>query len=180
MRKAESIVDKTYMPMEAVYALVPNKWLFKNFKNQIGIIAGEKKAELIEKLMQRPEYREYIGMDSFTEYIKVPQKGAADNLEILAQEIGEKIKNSRAKIFLVGVGSAKIGLLPMLKAFSNAIFIDVGAGIDALAGVVCQQRPYYCEWVDYRLKTYDYTQVDFMDQGNPAWNNPNYKTKWIE
>ncbi len=178
--KAVEILNKTQTPMEAVYSLVPSKWIFRNFKNQIGIIAGEKKCELIGLLMQREEYRNYIGMDKFTDYVAVPQKGAADNLEALAKDIGEKIKHSQAKIFLVGVGSAKLGLLPLLKQYKNAIFIDVGAGLDALAGVVCQQRPYFCEWTDYRINGYDYSKVDFMDQGNPAWNNPEYKTKWID
>lgn len=179
-QKAQSILNKTQTPMEAVYSLVPSKWIFKNFKNQIGIIAGEKKCELISLLMQRQAYKDYIGMDEFTDYIPVPQKGAADNLESLAKEIGEKIKYSRAKIFLVGVGSVKLGLLPLLKDYKDAIFIDVGAGIDALAGVVCQERPYFCEWTDYRINGYDYSKVDFMDQGNPAWNKPEYKTVWID
>lgn len=178
--KSRQIISKTQTPLESVYALVASGWIFKNFKNQIGIIAGEKKCELIEMLMKRQEYREYIGMDLFTDYIKVPQKGAADNVEELARNIGEQIKSSKAKIFLVGVGSAKIALMPMLKAYSDAIFIDAGAGIDALAGVVCQERPYFCEWVDYRINGYDYEKVDFMDQGNPAWNKKEYKTKWID
>ena len=70
--------------------------------------------------------------------------------------------------------------MPLLKEYSDAIFIDVGCGLDALAGIVCQDRPYFADWTDYRLKDYDYKSIDFMDQGNPAWERPYFKTKYIE
>jgi len=172
--KALGIINDTVLPSESIYALISTKWIFRNFKNQIGIIAGDEKIKLIQNLMKENAYRKYIGMDEFTDYISIPQKGAADSVLPLSEEIGEKIKNSKAKIFLVGAGSSKIALLPLLKHYSNAILIDVGAGIDALAGVVCQDRPYFAEWTNYELKNYDYSKIDFMDHNNPARNNPNY------
>lgn len=177
LNQANKIIRNEVIPLEAVYALVSTKWIFKNFKNQIGIIAGENKLSLIKTLMQSKGYQEYLGTDTFTDYIGIPEKGAADNILSLAESLGKKIQNSKARIFLVGAGSAKIALLPLLRHYNNAVFIDVGCGIDAIAGIVCQDRPYFAEWTNYRLKDYDYSKIDFMDQGNPSWNNPSYKTK---
>lgn len=165
--------------MDCVYALVSTKWLFRNFPNQIGLISGGPKLELIKKLMQYREYRDYIGMDSFTDYIEVPQKGAADDVVGLSKAVGERLKHSQAKIFLVAVGSAKVGLMPLLKAYTDAVLIDVGCGVDALAGIVCQDRPFFADWTNYRIKNHDYSKIDFMDQGNPAWNKPGYKTIYL-
>ncbi|MFA6226879.1 MAG: class I SAM-dependent methyltransferase [Candidatus Paceibacterota bacterium] len=164
---------------ESVYALVTTKWLFNNFKDEIGIIAGDEKLELIKELASRKAYCEYIGIESFCDYIPVPQKGAANNVEALAKSMSEKVSKSKAKIFLVGAGSSKVALIPLLQTYSDAVFIDVGAGIDALAGIVCQDRPYFADWINYRIKDRDYSKIDFMDKGNPAWNNPVYKVVTI-
>lgn len=164
---------------EAVYALTTTTWLFKNFRNQIGIIANEAKVELIQELMKKDEYRKHLGIDSFTDYIGVPQKGAADEVEKLAQSLSEQISKSTAKIFMVGAGSSKMALIPLLKRYSNAVFIDAGASIDAIAGIVCQERPYFADWKNFRLKDFDYSKIDFMDQGNPAWERTSYKTETI-
>lgn len=177
--KALSLIDGESIPCEVVYSLVTTRWVFKNFKDSVGIIAGKEKIAIIKKLMQSEEYREYIGVDDFTDYVEIPQKGAADNVEELAHSYQEKIKNSNAKIFLVGAGSSKLALIPLLQMYSDAVFIDVGAGIDALAGIVCQDRPYFANWTNYRIKNFDYSKTDFMDQGNPAWNKEGYATKTI-
>ena len=179
-QKSQQIVDKTYMPMEAVYALLASKWLLRNFKNQIGIITGGPKLALIQKLMGYQEYRQYIETDSFTDYLEIPQIGAADNLEQLAERLGQRVAQSQAKVFLVAAGSSKIGLMPLLKAYSDAIFIDAGAGVDALAGIISQDRPYFADWVNFRLRHYDYSDVDFMDQGNPAREDKKFTTVYLD
>jgi SAM-dependent methyltransferase len=179
-KKSLEIINKTYIPMEAVYALVATKWVFRNFKNQIGIIGGGPKLELIKLLMEHKEYRDYIGTDSFTDYVEIPQIGAADDITALAEKLAPRITSSQAKIFLVASGSSKIGLMPLLKAYSDAIFIDVGCGVDALAGVLLQTRPYFADWTNYRLKNFDYSKVDFMDQGAPEWSDKSYKTVWLD
>ncbi len=177
--KALEVVNNDGTPLEVVYALVSTKWIFKNFKNEIGIIASENKIKVIQELMKINEYREYLGIENFTEYIAVPEKGAANDILSLSQKIGDQIKNSNTKIFLLGVGSSKIALMPLLKHYKDAVFIDVGAGIDAIAGIVCQDRPYFAEWVNYRIEGYDYSSIDFMDQGSPSWNNKNYKNRTL-
>ena len=52
-------------PGEFVYGLLSNKWLLKNFKNEIGIIGAKEKIEIINELMKRAEYQEYLGIDKF-------------------------------------------------------------------------------------------------------------------
>ncbi len=178
-RQAERLLAKDLPPMDAVYALVGTKWIFKNFPGEIGIIAAKPKLDLIQVLMRSSEYQAYIGCEQFTDYIEVPQRGAADDVEQVARTIGPQLRKSKAKIFLVGAGSAKLALLPLLKEYTDAVFIDVGCGVDALAGIVCQDRPFFADWVNYRITGYDYTSVDFMDEGNPAWQNPLYTTKWL-
>lgn len=179
-KKAKDIIYNKVIPSESVYALVSTRWVFRNFKNQIGIIASENKSSLIKELMKSKKYQEYLGTDLFIDYFTVPEKGAADDILNLSKKIGKEINKSSAKIFLVGTGSSKIALIPLLKSYSNAVFIDVGCGIDAIAGIVCQERPYFAEWTNYRIKNYDYSKIDFMDQGNPAWNKIDYKTTYIE
>ncbi len=179
-KKALTLIDGKAVPCEAVYALVATRHIFRNYENEIGIIAGKEKIDVIKQLMRSEDYKKYLGIDSFCEYIEAPQKGAADTVEKLAQSYQSIIKNSKAKIFLVGAGSSKIALIPLLQMYSDAVFIDVGAGIDAIAGIVCQDRPFFANWVNHRIKNYDYSKVDFMDKDNPAWNKDGYVTKSIQ
>ena len=178
--KAFTLLRGTTTSCEAVYALIATRWIFRNYKNDIALVANKEKLDIIKELIKYPEYRNYIGVESFCDYIEVPQKGAADTVVEIAQQHQTKIKHSKAKIFLVGAGSSKIALIPLLQMYSDAVFIDVGAGIDALAGIVCQERPFFANWVNYRIKKYDYSRVDFMDQGNPAWEKPEYVTKFLD
>ncbi len=177
--KTKRVISHRVISSEVLYALVGTKWIFRNFPNSIGIIASEQKLAVIRKLMENKEYQQYLGIEKLSSYISIPQKGAADDLDKLVEKVGEQVRYASAngtKIFLVGAGSAKIGLLPFLRHYSNAIFIDVGAGIDAIGGMICQDRPYFAEWINYKLKDYDYSQIDLMDQDNPAWESTDYKT----
>ena len=176
LKKASALIHGNTISSDAIYSLIITKWIFKNYPDDIGIIAGSEKINLIRNLVKKDEYRAYLKMNQFADYVEVPQKGAADDVENLARSLESQLKSSRAKIFLVGIGSSKIALIPLLQQYSNAVFIDVGAGIDAIAGIICQERPYFSEWVNYRLKDYDYSTIDFMDKENPAWNNDSYRT----
>ncbi len=167
------------LSFEPVYALVATRWIFREYANEIGIIGNEEKVKLIQQLMQNSDYRQYLGVSKFTDYIEVPQKGAADDPIRLAETIGNQIKNSSAKVFLVGMGHAKTGVLAYLKGYSDAVFIDVGVGIDALAGCVNQERPYFAGWTNFRFKDYDYSKVDQMDYNDKGWDKTKYKTFWI-
>ena len=69
------------IPAEYGYGLVANKWLTKSFSGKIGLIGADEKIDLIKQLIQRKEYKEYLGLDNFNDYIKIPQKFACDNLD---------------------------------------------------------------------------------------------------
>ena len=49
-----------------------------------------------------------------------------------------------------------------MKKYKNAVFYDVGSGIDALAGIIDFERPYMGNWTNYRLRDFDYNKIDFL------------------
>jgi hypothetical protein len=149
------------IPFECSYALIASRKIFKtNWK--IGIIGSEKKIEIIKLLFNSSEYREYIGRDGFEDYIAVPERGTANNPIGLANEIKLKLKKE-IDLYLVGVGIAKMPILPILRDSSNNVFFDAGAGISALSGLVSKDRAYFAEWKNFRVKGYNYENTDIMD-----------------
>lgn len=145
-RPLYQIVD---IPMDVIYALVANKWFFKTFKNKIGIIGAGPKVEAIRELMKYPQYREYIGCDYFTDYICIPQRQALDS--DVDELIEKELKNAKGKVFLIGAGVSKLKFYDKLKKSHNAVYIDVGHGIDMIAGHGDKYRPYCGDWVNYRV-----------------------------
>lgn len=159
-------------PMDIIYGLTANRWLLKTFKNNIALIGGSEKLQLIKKLMEYQEYRDYIDNDFFLDYINVPERFSCDNTDLLLKDIGEQIKNSSARVFLFGIGIAKMAISWKFKEYKNALFIDIGCGMSALAGVCGIDRPYFGDWKNFRIKNYDYSAVDPMDFNE---NNGNVK-----
>ena len=151
-----------HYPAEYCYGLVSNKWFFKEFGNKIGLIGASEKLYLIEELMQYDEYKEYLGLDNFNDYIHFPQKYACDDVNLVEDFVGKQLKESTSEIFLLGIGHSKSALLHRLKKYTNAIFMDVGAGIDNIAGCINIHRPYAGDWTNYRIKEYDYSNIDYL------------------
>ena len=151
-------------PAEFGYGLVANKWLLRNFSGKIGLIGGYEKMVLIDNLMQSQTYRDYLGLDRFNEYVCIPQRFACDDLSAVEESIANQLKNSKneTSIYLVGIGHVKSGLLHRFKKYKNAVFLDVGSGIDALAGIINEQRPYMGSWTNYRLKKFDCGCIDHL------------------
>ena len=150
-------------PMDIIYGLVANRWLFKTFKNNITLIGGHEKMRVINDLMKYDEYKEYIGNDYFCDYISVPERHSCDNVQALVEDIGPQIANSRAKLFLFGIGISKMAIAWQFKNYKNAVFVDIGCGMSALAGACSTNRPYFGSWINYRLKNYNYGSMDPMD-----------------
>lgn len=150
-------------PMEFAYAIVMNKWIFNTFKNQIGLIGGTEKIKVIKELMKRKQYQDYLGIDYFTDYISVPERYACDNHTKLSYQIENELKNATAKIFLFGIGISKLAIAYKFKEYYNAVYIDVGNGLSAIAGNTTKIRPYAGGWTNYRIKKYDYSKMDPMD-----------------
>ena len=155
-------------PMDIIYGLTANRWLLKTFKNKIALIGGSEKLNVIKNLMNYQEYKDYIENDIFLDYISVPERFSCDNTHGLINHIGEKIKNSSASVFLFGIGISKMAISWKFKEYKNAIFIDIGCGISALAGMCGIDRPYFGGWTNFRLKNYNYSSADPMDfnEGN--------------
>tara|TARA_Y100000034_G_scaffold128438_1_gene182998 strand:+ start:163 stop:1023 length:861 start_codon:yes stop_codon:yes gene_type:complete len=149
-------------PAEYGYGLVGNKWFFETFKGKIGLIGASEKLYLIEELMRYDEYKEYLSLDKFNDYIHFPQKYACDDIELVEEFVGNQLRDSNSDIFLVGIGHSKSGVLHRLKKYTNAIFMDVGAGIDMIAGCINIRRPYAGDWINYRIKNYDYSNIDYL------------------
>ena len=129
----------------------------------IGLIGADQKMNIIKNLMEAPQYQDYLGLEKFEDYISLPQKFACDDLDATEQMVAEQLKNSSSKIFLMGMGHVKSGLIHRLKKHANAIFLDVGASIDALAGVIDINRPYSGDWTNYQIDEPElYNDVDFL------------------
>ncbi len=150
-------------PAEYGYGLVANKWLLQTFSGSIGIIGAGSKLNIIKNLMEAPQYQEYLGLEKFEDYISLPQKFACDDLEATEKMVASQLMKSTSKIFLMGMGHVKSGLIPRLSKYRNAVFLDVGASIDALAGIIDIDRPYMADWTNYQIDDVQlYKGVDLL------------------
>ena len=159
----EVIQREIDFPAEYGYGLVTNKWLLQTFAGKIGLIGADTKMNIIENLMEAPQYQEYLGLEKFEDYISLPQKFACDDIDATEKMVGEQLKNSTSKIFLMGMGHVKSGLIHRLKKYTDAVFYDVGASIDAIAGVIDTDRPYAGDWTNYQIDEPElYDGVDLL------------------
>ena len=162
-RFSEVIEKEIDFPAEFGFGLVANKWLFETFAGKIGLIGADRKIDIIENIMEAPQYQEYLGLEKFEDYISLPQKFACDDIDATEQMVAEQLKNSTSKIFLMGMGHVKSGLIHRLKKHANAVFLDVGASIDALAGIIDVNRPFAGDWTNYQIDEPElYNDVDFL------------------
>ena len=149
-----------FIPMDIIYGLFANKWILSTFKHKIALIGGNEKMNIIQELMKHEEYQKYVSNDYFIDYISVPERFSCDNTDVLIEHLGTEIKNSKAEVFLFGIGISKMAMAYKFKNYKNALFIDIGCGMSGLAGTVETDRPYFGNWVNYCIKTYDYSKID--------------------
>ena len=163
-QRFSEVIDKEIdFPAEFGYGLVANKWLFETFAGKIGLLGADKKIDIIENVMEAQQYQEYLGVEKFEDYIRIPQQFACDDLEETERMVGEQLKKSTSNIFLVGIGHVKSGLLHRLTKYTNAVFLDVGSSLDAIAGIVDVDRPYFGDWTNYQIDEKNlYEGVDFL------------------
>ena len=152
---------KINYPAEFNYGLIANKWILRKFKGRIGLIGAKPKLEIIKKLMLNKQYQDYLGLDRFEDYIPIPQKYACDNINLTEKIVSEQLQNSNSRVFLMGIGHVKSALIHRLPKYKNAIFLDVGSCIDALAGMIDVQKPFFGDWTNFRFK--DETLYDGLD-----------------
>jgi len=159
----EVIPNQIDFPAEYGYALVANKWMLKIFAGKIGLIGADSKMNIIRNVLEAPQYQEYLGLEKFEDYISLPQKFACDDLEGTERMVGEQLQRSTSKIFLMGMGHVKSGLIHRLKKYTDAVFLDVGAAIDGLAGIIDIERPYFGDWTNYQINDRSlYDGVDYL------------------
>jgi len=150
-------------PAEYGYGLVSNKWMLKTFAGSIGLIGADRKMNIIQNLMEAPQYQEYLGLDKFEDYISLPQRFACDDIDATEKMVGEQLIKSKSKIFLMGMGHVKSGLIHRLKNYTDAVFLDVGSAIDALAGIIDVDRPYFGDWTNYQIDEPSlYEDIDYL------------------
>jgi len=159
------------LPMELIYCLVSSRWIFKQFPDSIALIGGHGKIKVIQELMKYSEYRDYLGISTFESYISVPERFACDNTDAVFDAVKGKIESSNAKIFLFGIGISKLAIAHRFKHIKNAVFIDIGCGLSALSGTTSVERPYFGSWINYRLRHWDYSDVDPIDFKDTATIN---------
>ena len=161
---------KPDFPAEFICGLVANRWLFQNARLhglKVGLIGASEKLKIIHELFSFDPYSEYIGIDSFDDYIEIPQQFACDDVFGLIEGLKIKLQNSDCDIFFIGVGHVKSGILSLLTDMKSAIYVDIGSGIDALAGIVDTKRPYFGKWKNYTLPDSSmYEGVDFLQFNN--------------
>jgi len=150
-------------PAEYLYASVANRWFTKERDIEIAVIGGGEKIDLIQKLQKNVKYRKYLGIERDLHTIRIPQKYACDNIELTIASTLSQVRDSKARLFLVGVGHAKSALLPALAKEYPGIFIDIGSGIDALAGVIDIKRPYFGHWQNFQfIDRTHYSEIDYL------------------
>ena len=149
-------------PAEYGYGLVANKWILQTFSGKVGLIGADKKIELIKELMQFDEYKDYLQINEFNDYIKIPQKFSCDNLNKTEEMVASQLMTSNSDIFLVGIGHVKSGLMHRLKKYKKAIFLDVGSAIDAIAGIIDTDRPFFGDWTNYQSRSLNYEEIDYL------------------
>jgi len=159
---------------EFLCGLLSSKWFLTQPNFKVGLIGGKNKIGVIQELIQRQEYQDYLGVEGFCDYISVPEKFACDDLNALDIYVENQLKESTANIFLFGVGHVKLYLSSRFKKFKEAVYLDVGTGIDALAGIQEYGRPYYSNWQNFRLENIDYSRLDMMQY------SPNGKEIWLD
>lgn len=161
-------------PMDFVYASVANRWIFKNFAKDIVIIGGEYKIKAIQECMKFERYRNYLGIDYFIDYISVPERCACDDIDNLLTNIGEQLRHSKGKLVLFGIGMSKMAIAHKFTKYKTAVYVDIGFGVTALSGFGDIRRPYFGNWINFRLRNFDYGDLDkwFCDDDNA--NNVEY------
>lgn len=159
------IIKRDFFPLNTVYAIVASREVFSISKKiKIGLIGPKSKLDLIQELIKFPQYQNYLGVDKFYNYVYVPQRGACNDVEDLFVKVSNQVGQERCDLYLVGMGIAKMIILSKLKQESNAVFLDIGSGIDAIAGIVPKDRPYFGLWTNYKIQDYDYSKIDMLTQ----------------
>jgi hypothetical protein len=154
---------KPDFPAEYIYAAVASRWVFQQFAGRVGLIGAAEKIKLIRHLSADKAYCRYLGIDAFEDLITLPQRFACDDLDATEAAVAAQLARSRSRLFLLGIGHVKSGLLHRLKRHANCVFLDVGQGIDALAGIIDKEKPFFGGWTNFRANNPSlYDELDYL------------------
>lgn len=151
--------------LEYIYGYTANRWIFEQLKGKkIGLIGAGIKLDIIKKLMEYQEYQNYLGVDKFYAYINIPQKFAMDDVEGLEQLIETQLnEQEECDFYMFGIGHVKLAVAHKFKHYKDKPFLDIGCGIDAIAGCINTKRPYYGSWTNFRMPNYNYSGIDYLN-----------------
>jgi hypothetical protein len=150
-----SDIKKNYFPLHAVYALIATKKLFPIIQNRkVGLVGGQNKLKLIQNLFNFSEYRDYLNLSHVNSYIPVPEMGACNDPDRLLSDIISAAKANPCDIYLVATGIFKIYMMSVLRDELNCVVIDIGSGMDALAGVIPKDRQCFGSWINFKDSTF--------------------------
>lgn len=162
-------IKRSFYPLHAVYSLIATKDLFKIAKGyKVGLIGAESKLNIIKELIKYKSYQEYLGLDGISDYIKVPEIGACNNIESLTHDIIEQCKANPCDLYILGTGISKLYFQSQIRDVLGCVIIDVGSGIDAIAGVIPKDRQNFGHWINYKLRNYNYQGIDILSHHNSS------------
>jgi len=165
---------------ETIYASVANRAIFRIPSIRILLVGQTEKIIAVKSLMKDKRYREYLGIQDFCGYLGIPKIGAADNEDLILSDLKQICTKTSPDLILLGIGSAKLYVMPRIREFSTAVAIDIGAGVDALAGVISQDRPFFANWVNFKSNNIDYDSMDLMDTMNDNRDSPKYLSYYLD
>jgi hypothetical protein len=157
-------IKKRFFPLDTVYALIATRDIFYLTRGKtIGLIGPKSKLDLIKELIKYNEYSQYLGIGSFDQYLFVPERGSCNDIEALFEDLICQAEGKRCDLYLVGMGISKLMILSRWRDHTQSLVIDIGCGMDALAGIVPRERFYFGEWVNFRLKSWNYKDIDILE-----------------
>ena len=77
-------------------------------QTKIGLIGAKPKINLIKELMEFEEYKNYLGLEKFNDYITIDQNFACDNLEKTKKNIKKQLFKSTSEVISSGNRSCKV------------------------------------------------------------------------
>ncbi|MGL1890224.1 MAG: hypothetical protein OCD02_01290 [Spirochaetaceae bacterium] len=157
------MIKREYYPLHVVYSLIATRDLLRISKDyKVGLIGAETKLGIIEELMKHKEYQDYLGLKKFDDYILIPETGACNNIDELCKDIIDQCKSNPCDLYILGTGISKLYFQSMIRDVIGCVIIDVGSGIDALAGIIPKDRQNFGKWINYKLTGYDYNGIDIL------------------
>ena len=158
-------VMRSFFPMHAVYALVATRRLFQVCGTaKVGFVGAHEKLLLIEELLSYGRYREYLGIRGNCGFYAVPQTGACNEPRELTADLLTRMRTDPSDVYLVGMGIAKIYALPELCEELGGVFLDVGHGLDAIAGIVPKDKQFFGSWTNFKVSPDSYRDVEMLGQ----------------